>query len=116
MGGGYSLDFETGKYSNKEMDVAAGYVNPKVKGYDKPYFNVGMLKDMGRVGLSSVKVCPKNGYSDYYDHTLAKVGHTYCVRTQEGHYAKLEVIRTGGSQTKAFIKFRWVYGGGSNRF
>ncbi|WP_022670343.1 hypothetical protein [Hippea alviniae] len=113
---GYSLDFETGKYSNREMDIAAGFVNPKVKGYDKPYFNVGMIRDMGRVSLGNVKVCPKSGYSDYYAHTLAKVGHTYCVRTQEGHYAKLEVIKTGGTGFKAFIRFKWVYGGGSNRF
>lgn len=115
-GVGYSLDFETGKYSDKESDIAAGYVNPKVKGYDKPYFNVGMIKDMGKTGLNSVKVCPKSGYSDYYAHTPAKVGHTYCVRTQEGHYAKLEVIQTGGTGFKAFIKFKWVYGGSSNRF
>ncbi len=112
---GYSLDFETGKYTGKEADIAAGYVNPKVKEASKPYFNVGFIKDMGAVSLDSVKRCPKSGYGNQYDYTRAIVGHTYCVRTQEGHYAKIYVEKTGGTAEKAYIKFEWVYSN-TNRF
>ncbi|BBB32084.1 conserved hypothetical protein [Thermotomaculum hydrothermale] len=110
-GGGYSLDFETNTYSNREKDIAAGYVNPNAKeeGYDKPYFNVGFIIDMGRVPIESVKQCPKTGYSDYYENTPAIKGHTYCVRTLEGNYVKLYVLETGGTGFKAYIKFKWKF-------
>ncbi len=107
-GGGYSFDFETGKYSDREQDIAAGFVNPNAKGYDRPYFNVGEIIDMGNVPLDKV-TCPKNGYSNRYDTVRAIVGHTYCVRTQEGNYVKIKVIETGGTGANAYIKFRWQF-------
>ncbi|BAI81488.1 hypothetical protein DEFDS_2038 [Deferribacter desulfuricans SSM1] len=107
--GGYSIDFETGKYFNSEKDLAAGFVNPKVKGYDKPYFNVGNIKDMGVINFKALKSCPKYGYSDYYSGMRAIERHVYCVRTLEGNYVKIEVLETGGSMEKAYIKFRWQF-------
>ena len=112
---GYSIDFASGTYKKTEEDIASGFVNRKVKGADRPYFNVGCIRDMGKVGFNSVKVCPKTGYSNYYDYTPAYVGHTYCVRTKRGGYAKLEVLEVGGVGINAFIKFKWEYSK-TNRF
>ncbi len=108
-GGGYSFDFETATYSNSEKDIAAGYVNPnaKAEGYDRPYFGWGMIIDMGKTPFESVK-CPKTGY-DPYKTVLAIVGHTYCVKTQEGNYVKIQVLETGGTGFNAYIKFKWQF-------
>ncbi len=106
---GYSLNFETGNFKNSEEDLASGFVNPNVKGAEKPYFNVGRLKNMGKVDFNSVKECPSAGYSKYYDYTPANIGHVYCVKTKEGHYAKLQVLDARGVGIKAYIKFKWVY-------
>ncbi|WP_035586672.1 hypothetical protein [Hippea jasoniae] len=113
--GGYSIDFATGKFSNREMDLAAGFVNPKAEGYDKPYFNVGYIRDMGRISFMDLKACPKNGYTDYYATQRAYVGHVYCIKTLKGGYAKILVIDGGGSGAKAFIKFKWIYSA-NNKF
>ncbi len=107
--GGYSLDFETGRYKNSEEDIASGYVNPKVPQANKPYFNVGQVRDMGAVPLESVKACPKTGYTEYYAMTKVKIGHTYCIRTKEGHFAKVYITNAGGVGLNAYIEFRWVY-------
>ena len=108
-GGGYSFDFETATYSNSEKDIAAGYVNPnaKAEGYDRPYFGWGMIIDMGKIPFESVK-CPKTGY-DPYKTVHAIVGHTYCVKTQEGNYVKIQVLETGGTGFNAYIKFKWQF-------
>ena len=107
--GGYSIDFETGRYKRSEEDIACGYVNPKDPNANRPYFGVGQVRDMGRINLNSVKTCPKTGYTDYYAMTKVKIGHTYCVRTKEGHYAKVYILDAGGTGLNAYIKFNWVY-------
>jgi len=107
--GGYSIDFETGKYKRSEEDIACGYVNPKDPNANRPYFGVGQVVDMGRISLNSVKSCPKIGYTDYYSMTKVKIGHTYCIKTKEGHYAKVYILNAGGTGLNAYIKFNWVY-------
>ena len=107
--GGYSIDFENGKYKRSEEDVACGYVNPKDPNANRPYFGVGQVRDMGKVNLNSVKICPKTGYTNYYAITKVKIGHTYCVKTKEGHYAKVYILNAGGTGLNAYIKFNWVY-------
>ncbi len=107
--GGYSIDFETGRYKRSEEDIACGYVNPKDPNANRPYFGVGQVRDMGKVNLSSVKSCPKTGYTDYYAMTKVKIGHTYCVKTKEGHYAKVYILDAGGTGLNAYIKFNWIY-------
>jgi hypothetical protein len=105
----YSYDFESRRYFDVEKDIAAGYVNPKVQEASHPYFNVGMLRDMGTVQNWETIRCPSHGYSDFYDMTPAKVGHTYCLLTQEGNYALVHVTKTGGSETRAFIEADYVF-------
>jgi len=74
---------------------------------DRPFIN-----DMGLVNLEDVQEAPETGYVSYLINIIA--GHTYCVVTADGNYAKFFIMdmdwgNYGGGIAFAWIKFQWQY-------
>jgi len=74
---------------------------------DRPF-----IRDMGLVSLEDVSEAPESGYVSYLINMVA--GHTYCVVTAEGNYAKLFIMDMDwgnyeGGIPYAWIKFQWQF-------
>jgi hypothetical protein len=72
--------------------------------YQVPKSIYKMIIDMGETHLGSVTEAPESGY---VFNVFVHVGHVYCIKTQEGHFAKFRpsVIDTVDKR----IEFDWVY-------
>jgi hypothetical protein len=73
----------------------------------------GECVDLGLIDFDGLTEAPASGYSNIYfsfkepgDHM---VGHVICFKTQEGHYAKIQIIGNEESTGKYLLKFKWAY-------
>jgi len=69
--------------------------------------STGDIVDLGLVALDSVKVAPDSGYTRGL--LQAVKYHTYCVKAQDGKYAKLSITNVMRQYPSGSATFLWVY-------
>ncbi len=107
----YAFDFSQGKEIT-ETGPTGDFVfddgNLGGEIFQIPEFTFLVIKDMGTVSLESITQAPESGYN--YD-ARNILNHAYCIKTMEGHYAKIKIKSVNVER----MGFDWVYQSNGSR-
>lgn len=107
----YAFDFSQGKEIT-ETGPTGDFVfddgNLGGEIFQIPELTFMVIRDMGTVSLESITQAPESGYTYGANNIL---NHAYCIKTMEGHYAKIKVKSVDVER----MGFDWVYQSNGSR-